>query len=535
MPSHRTSHRTTGTLALGLLLATTLGLGGTAGAAPQYLRDPRTDPRTSTGSTAAARQVLHDARAALSGEPGGPDRDATLALRDLFRLRPALTGADRQAADRILARPTDPGDEDYLGVADEVSCGISVCVHWTEDPGTGEAVSPTDTTPANGLPDYVDSVLATMDSVHGIYVDAGYRAPLPDDGFGGNDMPDVYLANIGDQALYGYCTSDDPAPSYAVWAYCVLDNDYSPDEFGSVNTPTENMQVTAAHEYFHAVQFGYDAAEDGWFMEATATWVEDELFDDVDDNVSYLAAGPLGHPETPLDRFGGSHHYGDWIFFRYLTERFTDERGGLPSLVLDFWERADSTQGAANDYYSLQAIRSVLAGRGATLRAAFSAFAAANNDPTGTYEEGAANGYPLPPYAFPVARLSPSQRSTGWRSVTLDHLASGTGAFLPSSSMGPGWKLRVKLDMAPRKRGSTAVVTSYRNGGTPTSRFVSLDRDGDGSLTVPFTSAGVSRVEVTLVNASDRFSSCWVDSPFSCAGAPRDDDLRQRMNVTAVN
>ena len=44
------------------------------------------------------------------------------------------------------------------------------------------------------------------------------------------------------------------------------------------HTPLENLEVTAAHELFHAVQFAYDYDEDAWFMEATATWAEDEVY-----------------------------------------------------------------------------------------------------------------------------------------------------------------------------------------------------------------------------------------------------------------
>src|SRR5690606_38134581 len=112
------------------------------------------------------------------------------------------------------------------------------------------------------------------------------------------------------------------------WAYCVVDNDYSPSEFRS-NTPLENLQVTLAHEYFHAVQFAYDFAEDGWFLEATAAWVEDEAFDDVNDNIQYLRAqSPLKQPQISMDKFGGLRHYGAWIFFRFLTERYPPEAGG---------------------------------------------------------------------------------------------------------------------------------------------------------------------------------------------------------------
>ena len=35
----------------------------------------------------------------------------------------------------------------------------------------------------------------------------GYRAPKPDRGRGGNNKRDIYLSNLGDQFLYGYCTT----------------------------------------------------------------------------------------------------------------------------------------------------------------------------------------------------------------------------------------------------------------------------------------------------------------------------------------
>ena len=74
----------------------------------------------------------------------------------------------------------------------------------------------------------------------------------------GTNVPTFVLEFL----LARYCASDDPTTSRNAWAYCVLDNDYSPSEFGTRNTPAQNFQVTAAHEYFHAVQFGYDVGED---------------------------------------------------------------------------------------------------------------------------------------------------------------------------------------------------------------------------------------------------------------------------------
>ena len=137
---------------------------------------------------------------------------------------------------------------------------------------------------------------------------------------------------------------------YDTSAYCAFDDNFT--EFTG-QSPTENLQVTAAHELFHAVQFAYDYFEDGWFMEATATWAEDEVYDDVNDNRQYLPESPLGQPGQPMDQFIGLRQYGDWIFFRYLTERFPKSRGGLPVVVREIWERADGS-GRGPDDYSLQ-------------------------------------------------------------------------------------------------------------------------------------------------------------------------------------
>ena len=174
-------------------------------------------------------------------------------------------------------------------------------------------------------------MLDTTLHVHDTYVAAGYRAPKGDGTRGGgSNKTDIYVADIGDDGLYGYCTSDQKIPNdgpFNAWAYCVVDDDYAANEFPT-NTALENLQVTVAHEYFHAVQFGYDIDEDSWFLEATAAWVEDEMYDNVNDNLQYLEQSPLRLPRVPMDTFGGSFHYGTWIFFRYLTERSPTSRRG---------------------------------------------------------------------------------------------------------------------------------------------------------------------------------------------------------------
>ena len=168
------------------------------------------------------------------------------------------------------------------------------------------------------------------------YAAAGYRQPKPDGGLGGNAQDRHLRRRPAEPGLYGYCTTDQQTQSgpgrFDVWAFCVVDNDYAGFP---TNTPLENLQVTVAHEYFHAIQFAYDFLDDGWAMEATAAWVEDEVYDDVNDNVQYLNDSPITDRKRSIDKFGGLFHYGVWIFFRYLTEKFPAETGGLPTIIRD--------------------------------------------------------------------------------------------------------------------------------------------------------------------------------------------------------
>jgi hypothetical protein len=506
---------TLATLGLGLALLPAAG----AGAAPD-------EPAARPGPD-AARVALSQARAALdqdSRTAPTAGRDATLALRDLAVRRGQLGASERAAADRLLARPT----------AEQSTCGAHICVHWIE--GGTDGVDTTDVSPNNSIPDYVDLVLSTLEHVHNTYVHAGYRSPKPDKGRGGNNKRDIYLSNLGDQFLYGYCTTDQKkiGPPWDVWSFCVLDNNDTEPIFNA-HTPTENMQVTAAHEYFHAVQFAYDVGEDTWLMEATATWAEDELYDNVNDNFQYLENGQMRKPGKALDgSFANGNYYGNWAFFRYLTERLGKSKGGLPVIIRDIWRLADAKRGA-KDMYSLQAIKKVLAGKHRSLGKTYASFAEANRRTHATYDEGAAENYPSAKL-WKSFSLGKNHRSTGLKSVKLDHLTSATASITPSGLTGARWKLRVSADLADKNLGSRVLVTVFPTSGRTHVINLRLNPAGNGQRVVDFGSAKVDHVEVTLVNASDRFK-CGVErkgfGTYACSGRPKDDNVREKLSATA--
>jgi hypothetical protein len=459
-------------------------------------------------------------------------RGATLVLRDLVARLGQLDAASRRRAESLLARPTD-GAADTFGSGYTVAenapvCTDRACVHWV--PTTGDAPPPADAD-ANGSPDQVDLTLQTINEVwQREVVEFGYRPPK-DDSTSLNPGPDghidVYLKNIGVDGLYGYCTTDDPSAAqtpngpWDVSAYCVLDNDYAAGEFPASVTPLAALQVTVAHEFFHAIQFGYDFFDDPWMLEGTAVWMEDEVYDDVNDNYQYLDRSPLSRPHIPLD-FAvrdqsnplSDYVYGSFVFFRHLSEHF-----GGPDVIRRTWEFADGAPGAP-DEFSLQAVDSALRERGSSARDAFTRFGAVNALPGTFYEEGAS--YPTPP--VDARRVLTSRRPETKGAPKLDHLTTWYGLFRPGTGVTKGTRLRIVLDLPARATGATATLVIMRRSGSPKLLPVQLSANGAGTRIVTgFDPSSIESVRLILSNASERFLCGQGLLPLACFGLPIDD------------
>ncbi|WP_435771795.1 MXAN_6640 family putative metalloprotease [Nocardioides sp. SYSU DS0651] len=450
-------------------------------------------------------------------------KDLTLELRDLAAVKDDLPRHRQADAERILARP-DGSDGGCDGIAcwsrqasDARKCGTRVCVHWVRESYDRASDA------------YAAKVLRVTNSVAERYKRAGYRAPKNDRGRGGSWKLDIYLADIGSMGYYGYCTSDRGVSRHAPYAaYCVLDNDYSAAEYGTSASSSDLLKVTAAHELFHAVQFAYDAYEDSWFMEATATWAEDEIYDSVDDNRYYLRYGPLARPDQPLNLAAGGSEYGAWIFFRHLTERFSYSQAGLPVIVRKMWTNAI---GAGDDGYSLPAIEAALAERGTDLSTQLSSFAARNRQPARYYEEGAA--YPVAAPAQ-INRITARAREKNLR-FPVNQLAAKTLRYVPSGAMGKTWKLRIDVAL-DAGADSAAIITVKRKGRAPTMHRLRLDGAAAATTTRGFGSR-VDWIEATVVNADQRQTDCYTinDPTFTCRGYPLEESVRQLVNVRAYH
>jgi hypothetical protein len=208
----------------------------------------------------------------------------------------------------------------------------------------------------------------------------------------------------------------------------VVDNNHGGDLPES--HPIQNLKVTLAHEFFHAVQFSYDVDEDAWLMEGTATWMEDQVYDGINDNRQYLHNSQLKYPWVPLDHSNGCcFQYGSWIWFRFLSETMG------PGVIQEIWDQADAAPGGPDDY-STQAIRQVLAAHHTTFRKRFASFAVWNRIPRQRYSEGKAGRYPTPVGSGSFA-LGAAHTSTGWLAVKLKHMSSIYVTFKPGRSDGP--------------------------------------------------------------------------------------------------
>ena len=336
---------------------------------------------------------------------------------------------------------------------------------------------------------------------------------------------DVYLGDVGADGLYGYCAPENyvPGQQWRASGYCVLDNDFAVGQFGA--PPVNSLKVTAAHEFFHAVQFNYDFAEDHWLMEATSTWMEERYADAVNDNRQYLTSSQIRRPCVPLDKFepSGFGQYGNWVFFERLTGQY-----GVAA-VRAIWNRLDASAGRP-DQFSTQGVKTYLASRHTTLPKFYAKFGAGNIVPRKFYPEGAA--YPKAPIAKTFS-LSKSRRSTGRWNTKLNHLTNINAGFKPARTLKGTWRLRLTVDGPPASTGPAAYVLVFLKSGRVLQKPVSLNAQGNGSATVKFSRSTVSRVTLTLANASSRFT-CWKGTDYSCQGTPKDNAKTFVFSGTAV-
>jgi hypothetical protein len=196
-----------------------------------------------------------------------------------------------------------------------------------------------------GTPDYIFDAGKTLEHCWRHLVDTlGFRAPLSDGyynggiGGGGDGRLDIYFVNLG---FYGATVPESLQATLPLTAtsYILLENDYQ-GFHGYETNRAAALHVSAAHEYFHTIQFNLDlaeaegvgAAQSTAWPEMSATFMEEEFYDEVNDYFGYLPyyyfftqwslRTGYYNPSTHIQDWQNWHMYGSVVFPLFLKANF---------------------------------------------------------------------------------------------------------------------------------------------------------------------------------------------------------------------
>ncbi len=334
---------------------------------------------------------------------------------------------------------------------------------------------------------FITNLKEVIDDVYAQEITAmGYDLP-PDDG---NGEFDIFIMDCGASGIYGYVAIDDiespVGDGNEYTSYMVIDNDFLEFE----NTPLDSMKVTFAHEFHHAVQNGINGLASPWYYETTATWIEEQVYDDINDNRQYLSDF-FGNPERSLDtkEQGQTFEYGTWVFNEYLSSKWGT------GIIKEIWTALDPD----DNYVPMDGVISVVTGKGSTFKDVFTDFAAENYSKKIYSEAGDATDKYVDVKFLDSITLS-NKESTSEASTTIDHLASKYIKISPSSAESA--TLTLSINGADGKELSAMAVV--KNGATYTKHLVTLDASTVvGSVAIDnFSTASVTEVVLVLVNYS---------------------------------
>jgi len=361
------------------------------------------------------------------------------------------------------------------------------------------------------IPDWIHICAEVLDRVWTIEVDTlSYRSP-PADGpwygaedYGGDERYDVYVENLNRHFIYGYTQSEfyiEGGSSRASTSYLVVDNDYA----GIYPTAgADGLKVTAAHEFFHAIQFAYDTLEERFFMEISSTWMEDRVYDDINDYYYYLqnSGSIFHHPERSLSTFDGIHEYSACVWNHYLAARHGAD------LIREIWE------GCVLDAV-LNVTEEVLQARGSGLSEAlhefsiWNAFTGPLADTVSFYPEG----HRYPQVGIPAAQIH-SQVPVSVDSVAVapEPLGAGYVRFYSAEDV---------TGLAVQVAGNPAVGWK-----------ASLLGAGPSHRVLPITIDAFGRGEGLLTDWADDESAMLVMTPFSFTNSPVSYGYQARSDST---
>jgi hypothetical protein len=315
--------------------------------------------------------------------PESDSKCGTMMILESLNRNQKMLGVETQSESTVTSlRPTDPGggidNEQHL--LPQLYNSTHFVLHWTNGTDGGssvDAVSLQDLN-TNGVPDFVESSGTIFEEVWNFEISTrGFPAP-PSDLNESNDPDqrnpdgkyDVFIYNM---VYYGYAMPEQ-WPNSPSQSFVAIENDFRGFNIQGLDA----VGVIGAHEFFHAIQFVFDCTEENWWMETTATYMEDEVFPNVNRNYLCLPAWFTHCDDYGLtsNEEGSLHSYGNFIFAKRLSEDFGD------NIIKEIWTEMAGASG-------LSAISNVLIRNNSTLLDEFSKFITSNFFLEDMYVDGA--------------------------------------------------------------------------------------------------------------------------------------------------
>ncbi len=197
---------------------------------------------------------------------------------------------------------------------------------------SGYHAVPSPDSSGNGVPDYIDSAAVILDHVRQVEVDEmGFQAPPNQEG----NPVDIYHVYFTKFSYYGQtCFTMEDIPSLPGTNYTSYIEIHSNFESGFYTKGLDALKVTAAHEFNHAIQLGYQFRyEDIFFMEMTSTWMEDYVYNQVNDYIQYLNSFIPNISNISFNAYDGWSEYGNSIFMHMMEKKYGAE------IAVKMWEQ----------------------------------------------------------------------------------------------------------------------------------------------------------------------------------------------------
>lgn len=350
--------------------------------------------------------------------------------------------------------------------------------------------------------DFVKKMAAAFETVYKTEItDMGYAAPPNDTGgadYGSDTKFDVYVMNSGFAGVYGYLSREELVSGNSYSSFMVMDNNFT--EFVTATiTAEEAMQVTAAHEYHHAVQNGINAFADAWYKEATATWMEDQVFDSVHDNLQYLNGTGANDffymPETSLDA-SSDHWYGAWIWNEFIETKWDQ------NAIKSVWDNLDAV---GNDN-AIDALVASLTSLSCSLKDAFTGFVAKNYSKAGFYKDALLYDdikivNKDTPHTLDFSKTDSHILTE--QTPKVNHLASKYYKFVPGPTLVNPTQLTIKVDGPDLQDVNAIAIVKKKDGTFVEYPFALGATDKKGEIGISgFCTKEITEVVLALVNYS---------------------------------